>query len=75
MWLMRCILPTASCPAAAASDDDAHFVSATVSSFTMSCSCCAGEQPDQDRIYSDGWSYLQSTFPLLSYVTSVTVTH
>jgi hypothetical protein len=34
----------------------------------------SGEQPDQDLIYSNGWNYLQKSFPLLSYITSVTVT-
>ena len=33
----------------------------------------SGEQPDQDLIYSNGWDYLQKSFPLLSYITSVTV--
>jgi hypothetical protein len=33
----------------------------------------SGEQPDQDLIYSNGWDYLQKSFPLLSYITSVAV--
>jgi hypothetical protein len=57
--------------------DDTHFFS------TLKCSemsmliirRSAGESPDQDRIYSDGWSYLQSSFPLLSYITGVTLVH